>query len=320
MADILITGGAGFIGSQLARRFAERGDKVHIITRPTSALDRLDGLAQGSLIAHPLDLSDKISVAACLKSVNPRHVFHLASMTRPPQGANPFDVSRAFEQDVLNLLFFIEALSELPQPPASFVRAGTLAEYGAAPVPYREDVREQPLTAYGASMVSGTHHLSALKKHIPFPFVSARLALIYGPRQSTQFLIPLMIERCLARAPITIRNPNERRDLLYIDDVVDGLARLSDAMPLEAEIINLCTGEAPTMCEVAAFVVEATGADPALIQSGNAPVEGGASYLLGSPDRAQSILEWRAETTLRQGIQKTVAFARNHSSTLKAAQ
>ncbi len=320
MADILITGGTGFIGSELAKRLVERGDRVHILTRPTSSLDRLQGAPEKALVTHSVDMGDAAALSAGLSAINPQRVFHLASMTRPPTTMTPFEQSIAFEQDVLNLLRLVEALAAMKRPPEAFIRAGTLAEYGAAPIPYREEAREQPLTGYGASMVSGTQHLFALKSHLPFPVISARLALVYGPRQSTGFLIPLMIERCLKGETVVLRNPSEQRDLIYIDDVIDAFETLSAAMPLETDIINICTGVAPAMGDVARLVAEAADADPSLIQTGDALVAGGAAHLVGSPERAQSLLGWRARTTIEKGIQKTVALIREHPSTVKAAQ
>jgi len=320
MADILITGGTGFIGSRLAKRYMERGDKVHILTRTNSSTKRLAEMGGSSIVTHQVDLSDRKNISTCVEKINPQRVFHLASMTRPPTGFSTTQLALIFEQDVSNLLILISALANLETPPVAFIRAGSLAEYGATHIPYRETDRELPVTAYGAAMASGTNHLNALKAHLPFPVISARLALIYGPLQSTQFLIPLMIEKFLAGDMITIKNPNERRDLLYINDVVDGLECISNAMPLNTDVINLCTGVAPTMSEVANLIMDATHASPSLLQVGEAKVAGGAAHLVGSPDRAEKLLKWRAKTSIEEGIQKTVSIMKNHTRILKAAQ
>ena len=78
------------------------------------------------------------------------------------------------------------------------IRAGSLAEYGLAPLPTREEAREEPVTVYGASLVAATHFVGALQSRLPFSVATARLALVYGPSQSIDYLVPLLITRCLA--------------------------------------------------------------------------------------------------------------------------
>ncbi len=307
MAEILITGGAGFIGSFLTRRYLDRGDNVHVIVRPHSSIERLPENCS-HLFIHRIDLADRCAVDICLGEVRPERVFHLAAETRPPVDENVVEAARIAETDVLNLLTLLSSLAATKTPPKAFIRAGSMAEYGSALVPYLETARERPVSSYGAAMLSGTQHLHSLRDRLPFPVVTARLSLIYGPTQSTQFLIPLMIERCMKGQPITIQNPGDRRDLMYVDDVIDAIESLSDAMPLAMDVINLCTGIAPTMTEVASLVVKETGASPSLIQYGVANVRSSVAHLCGSPDLADVTLNWRASISLAEGIRRSVSL------------
>src|SRR3546814_20335812 len=104
-----------------------------------------------------------------------------------------------------------------------------------------------------------------------------------------------MSRRCLEGQPLTVRHPDDRRDLLHIDDAVDGLMQLSAAKLMGHTVVNLATGEAPSMREAAKLVLAATGADPSLVtlsdtQPGRTPSE-----LRAAPDPPQSLSGRRSE-------------------------
>src|SRR3546814_11080573 len=86
-------------------------------------------------------------------------------------------------------------MAEQDRPPRAVVRTGSIAEYGTGPLPYREDQHEEPETPYAVTHVIGTEQLRRLASILPFPVVTVRLALVYGPGQSEDFLIPRSEER-----------------------------------------------------------------------------------------------------------------------------
>ena len=312
MADVLITGGAGLIGSHFARHSLARGANVHVTIRPRSAAGRLADI-RADITLHEVDLADADAIAALMARLLPKRVFHFATITRPPKDLSPVDAAIFVERDVSNLLNLVRAMAQVPRPPETFVRAGSLAEYGAAPTPYREDAREAPVTSYGAAALAGTQHLHALKSRLPFPLVTARLALVYGPGQSPSFLIPSMIEQFLGGEPFTIQNPDDRRDLIHIFDVLDGLERLAERLPLGTDVVNLCTGQAPRMADVAEIILGETGASRDLLRFGEAAAWGGASHLQGSPDLAARLLDWRPKVNLVEGMRRQVSFMKSQT-------
>ncbi len=310
MADILITGGAGFIGSHMARRRVRAGADVHVIIRPGSEAARLHDIRE-QITVHEVDLADADALAACLARVSPRSVHHFAAVTRPPTDLSPVDSAVFAEQDVTNLFNLVRAMADAPRPPDAFIRAGTIAEYGISPTPYREDAREGPVTSYGAAMLAGTQHLHALKGRLPFPCLTARLALVYGPGQATSFFIPYVAERLVRGEPAVIQNPNDRRDLIHIDDVLDGFDRLEERMPLEADVLNLCTGVAPRMGDVAAIILRECGGEPHLLQTGEAGARGGAKNLVSCPETCARVIDWRARIRLEEGLARLVGDLRS---------
>lgn len=108
--------------------------------------------------------------------------------------------------------------------------------------------------------------MQGLQSRLPFPVVTARLSLTYGPAQSESFLIPSLIRHCLAGEPSTIRHPSARRDLIFVDDVVEALCRLPYADLRGGEVVNIASGNAPTMRETVTEILAATGADSANVE------------------------------------------------------
>lgn len=305
MKSALIIGGAGFVGSHLARRLVEEGVDTHLIVRPSTDKSRLESLRSKAAI-HQVNVDDDAGLAQCFALASPEAVFHLASQTRPSATAPVDDAVRRINGDLGFLLAVAKAAARTANPPRVFVRAASLAEYGAAAAPYREEDRLQPVTPYGASMAACTLTLSALRASLPYRVAQGRLALVYGPGQSPAFLVARMIADLSAGRPVEVRNPSARRDLIFIDDAVDGLIALAVRDIGQADTVNLCTGVGLSMREAAEAVLAETGASSSLIRYGATPVSDGAQDLWGSPDFAAAALKWRATMNFKEGVRLTL--------------
>jgi nucleoside-diphosphate-sugar epimerase len=315
MSTVLITGGAGFIGSQLARQCLERGDTVHVLVRPQTSLSRLEGLV-GSLHVHKILLTERGAVAQLMAKIEPQAIFHLAARTRRTPEADLSDAAASIEEDLVGLIVLLSCAATAPSPPRVFIRTGSLAEYGPGPTPAHEAQREQPLNAYAAALGAGTHYLEMLRPRLPFPAFTARLALIYGPRQDEDFFVPQLIRKCLARQAAEVRYPSDRRDMLYVTDLCEALLRLAERPP-DLGLVNVSTGEAPSMRELALLIARQAGADPASIIFGSDLGTGGIPDFRASPALLHSITDWRPRVTLSEGIRRSVDWHRDRMKVLK---
>lgn len=316
MSRIFITGGAGFIGSHLAGACLAEGHEVHVVVRPESNDERLWRFG-GDIVRHSFDLQSDLALKRCLAEVLPEIVFHLAARPRRPTNLELTDVKDGIREHLQGLANLLVTAANLKTPPKKVIRAGSLAEYGLAPSPYREDVREVPFTVYGAELTAATHLISGLQSHLPFPVITARLALVYGSYQSTEYLVPRLIRQCLAEKPSIVRHPQDRRDLLHVDDVVDALRAIASAPMVNAPVVNIASGVAPTMREVAQLIVKLTDQDPNLVEYGSDHQSSGVADLRGSTDLAHRLFGWRARVPLHEGIERTVQWYRDlqHSET-----
>lgn len=308
MARVLITGGTGFIGSHLARACVARGDRVSILARPGSDTGRLAGIAPRVTLLHAPP-QDAEAVAAALATSEPEVIFHLGSTNRFASG-EPATASMqaACALNLAPLLALLDAAARLRRPPAAFVRTGTIAEYGDAPMPFSEKTRELPRSAYGWAAMAATQAMAAMAGGLPFTAVTARLALTYGPAQSDDFLVPALIRRCLRGEATVVQRPADRRDLVHVDDVVAGLLRISDRPETAGPVVNLCSGRAPAMREVAELIARLTGAPRGAITCANQ--HGAGSELLADPTLASRTLGWQAGIPLQAGLARTVEWER----------
>nr|WP_274709287.1 NAD(P)-dependent oxidoreductase [Nitratireductor luteus] len=306
----MITGGAGFVGSHLAGAYLEKGHEVHAVVREPSRQGRLRRLGR-EIVLHHFDLRSDLELKRCIRDVAPHVIYHLAASPRRREDTKFRDVTDYLSEDVQILINLLSAAANSGFPPSAVVRTGSLAEYGLAPSPYREDMREQPITVYAASLVAATHLVGALQRRLPFPVATARLALVYGPTQSTEYFVPWLIQGCLAGARSIVRRPDDRRDLIHVDDAVSALMQMGTVSLPRAAIINIATGAAPSMREVARQIIGTTGADPGLVEYGDGNPPHGASDLRGAPGLARQLLGWSARIPLEEGISRLIAWHRD---------
>ncbi|SDK91246.1 NAD-dependent epimerase/dehydratase family protein [Aliiruegeria lutimaris] len=312
MVRVLITGATGFIGSHLARACLDRGDAVAVIARPDSSMERLADI-EGQLDFHRLELTQPGSLRRCFAATRPERVFHAGARTRFDAQDDLGDMADSVDENLIPLIALLSAAAAADPPPKAFIRAGTIAEYGDISTPYVETARENPRNAYGASFLAGTHFMTMAQSRLPFRAVTARLALTYGPGQSQSFLIPQMIAKLLDGRPVEIRRPQDRRDLIHVDDVVRGLLRIAEEPDAAGSLVNLCSGVAPRVAEIARMLVELTDATPDLVrieQTDHAPVE-----LVCSPAHIRDSLGWSPQIPLPDGLERTVKWVRENTAT-----
>jgi len=301
---VLVTGANGFVGSHLVARLAADGHEVTAAVRPSADLRRLAPLGTAVSIVR-LELDDGPALAGAFARARPEAVYHLACRTRPGGQDAIAEARRFLSEDVTNLMRVVSAAAEAQEPPFLLVRTGTLAEYGSAPPPHTEETLPRPSTPYGAGALAGSVMLGSLTGKTPFRLLNLRLGLTYGPGQDESFLIPRIIRRLAEREPVTVARPAARRDLIHVDDVTAALlAALRTPVPT-GTVLNICSGEAPTMKQVARILSRLTGAPGTLLSYG--PANAGADDVLScDPQAAQSLLSWRAKVPLEEGLARLV--------------
>ncbi len=307
---VLVTGGAGFIGSHLVARLVRDGLHVHVLHRPGGDLSRLAPWVNNVRL-HPCDLSHESAIAAALKESRPDAIFHLAGdATIRHFQADWTGVSASVERNIQPALKLVVAAAKAsPSQITRFVRLGGLEEYGNGPLPYHESQRESPVSPYSASQVAVTHYLQMLAPRLPFRVVTLRPALVYGPGQSERFFIPSLIRHCREGRDFRMTAGHQGRDLVYVDDVVEAMALSLTKSVGTGEVLNVGSGREYLMKEVAELILRLTGATIRILENpGGTP--GSIDHLYASNEKAGRVLEWRPRVGFEEGLRRTIASFR----------
>jgi nucleoside-diphosphate-sugar epimerase len=307
--SVLVTGAGGFIGSHVTRRLLADREEVHVLLREDASAERLAGL--DGFRRWTGDLDDVAALESCLKGARPERIIHCAGVSRARHMSGWAPVHEAFRVNVDGLVNLFEAASSSGAPVRNFVRLGGLEEYGCGSAPFIETQREAPRSAYSASQVAGTHLLQALQPTLPFAAVTLRPTLIYGPGQSTDFLIPALIESLLAGRAFPLSEGRQRRDLLHIDDLVTAILAASTTDGLAGEVINIATGVAPKIRTVARAIGRMMGCMH-LLKFGELPERPNDIIdLRGAASKAGRRLGWRPTIPLAHGLARTIDWHRS---------
>ncbi|MDZ4760267.1 MAG: SDR family NAD(P)-dependent oxidoreductase [Alphaproteobacteria bacterium] len=310
---VLVTGASGFLGAHLVRSLVSDGADVHALIRSGARLDRLG--AQAGVTVWRGDITDAEAVKSCLGEMRPSTIFHLAAHTAARRA--PADREQALQALQVNLLGVINMLhgAEASGAPVQrFVRLGGLEEYGAGPSPSCEAQRERPRSPYSASQVAATHWCQMIQPSLAFPVVTLRPALTFGPGQSTDFLIPALIDALLEGRRFATTAGNQSRDLVFVEDAIDALRAAAIADGLHGAIINVGSGLNFVIRDVVAMVADILDAHALLDIGGAAEREGDLACLAGDPAEAERLLGWRVTTSLRDGLRLTIDWRRSSLS------
>lgn len=303
---VLITGAAGFIGANLTRRLIGLGARVHAVVRPGTNLWRLEDVG-AELAIHSVDISDRNGLSAALRQTAPEIVFHLAAV-----GAARHDASAAelFTTNVLGTVSLLEAAEPLPY--RRFVHIGGSSEYGPREVPLRETDRLEPVTPYGASKAAATLAAQQYARARGRPIAILRPFSVYGPWESTARLIPTATLAAIEGRALPLTGPGYRRDLIYVDDVVDAcvIAATRDVAP--GEIVNLGTGRQSSNEEVVGIIERVSGcALDKRVGEYHARLSD-TTHWVADTTKAEQVLGWKATRSLEAGLRDSVAWWAEH--------
>ena len=273
---VLVTGGAGFIGSHLVEALLRRGDDVVILDnfnafydpeikrRNLSEIERTAGssLGEGPVSLVEGDIRDEALVARLFAEGEFDAVVHLAAMA----GVRPSLEDPLLYQDVnvRGLMVFLEELRKRPQ--TRFVFASSSSVYGGnTEVPFAESLDvHRPVSPYAATKLAGEllcfthHHLYGI------PTACLRFFTVFGPRQRPEMAIHKFVRMTLAGEPLPFfGDGSTRRDYTYVDDIIDGVVRAIDHCE-GYEIYNLGESRTTSLSELVALIGEVCGQAPVL--------------------------------------------------------
>ena len=305
-----VTGGAGFIGSNLVDALVERGDHVEVLDDlSTGSTANLEGAIARGAVLHEADIRDGERLAGLVAAAAPDVIFHLAAQ---------IDVRRAvadpgFDAQV-NVGGTINVLEAARRAGVRRVVNSSTggAIYGdAGTIPTPEDHLAAPMAPYGQSKLAAEGYLGLYGRLYGLSAASLRYANVYGPRQDPHGEGGVVAIFCgkLAEGgtPVAFGDGRQTRDFIYVGDVVS--ANLAAAQSDWAGACNVGTGTETSVVELAAALRALGNGVP--FELSYAPARTGEIVRSAvDPALAREVLGWRAEVALPEGLERTLAGVR----------
>ncbi len=299
----IVTGGAGFIGSNLAQALLARGHRVTVIDDfSTGREQNLSGLSgPGGLRTERLSITDLEALRPHFEGV--RFVFHQAALPSVPRSvADPFQSNLVNIQGTLNVL-----LAARDSGVEKVVFASSSSIYGDTPVlPKHELMMNNPQSPYAVTKVAGEYYCQVFSRVYGLPTACLRYFNVFGPRQDPNSeyaaVIPLFISRMRAGQPVTIFGDGaQTRDFTFVKDVVQ--ANIKAAESDAQGIYNVAGGRRVSINELAQMVATSLGAPYTVNHADNRA--GDVRDSLADISKAGGF-GFHPEYTLENGITETV--------------
>jgi UDP-glucose 4-epimerase len=254
MKRVLLTGGTGFVGANLARRLLRDGHELHLLVRPGYQPWRIEEIRRNVRL-HELHLHDPEAVARAVGDIRPEWIFHLAVHGAYSWQADWEQMVRTNIQGTMSLLSAC-----LRTGFEAFVNTGSSSEYGLKDHPPAETEALEPNSHYAITKAAATHccrHTAQSRQvHVP----TLRLYSVFGPYEEPGRLLPKLILHGLRGELPPLADPEVARDFVYVDDVVEAYLLAARIRTAEwGPIYNLGTGVQTTLREAVAAAREIMG-------------------------------------------------------------
>ncbi len=305
----LVTGGAGFIGSNIVRRLVEDKQQVKVLDNfLTGKIANLSGLEQVEVIEG--SLTEWADVKRALEGVE--YVIHQGAIPSVPRSlADPISTNEANVTGTLNLLVAAKEASV-----KRVVLAASSSAYGDTEVlPKEESMPGKPLSPYAVSKHVGELYANVFSLIYELQTVSLRYFNIFGPYQdpASEYaaVIPKFILKMLkGEQPVIYGDGEQSRDFTYIDNAVNANLWACQAGQVgQGEVINIACGERYTLNQLVEYLNQIMGTKIKPLYS--EPKLGDVRHSQADTSRAERLLGYRVEVGFREGLERTVAWFRS---------
>ena len=312
---VLVTGGAGFVGSHLAERLLEAGHEVVIVDNEATGL-RENAPAGATYIVGDVRRPDDLELAFTLGL---DAVFHTAGQASTIRSFdNPLD---DLDVNVVGTVRVVQKCIAHRVP--RLLYASSMTVYGhPSSLPIPESMERQPISYYGITKYAAERyvHATALRHDLDFPFhaTSFRMFNVYGERQRLdnpyQGVMGILIGNVLRGEPIVIHSDGEQsRDFVYVGDVVNAWVEALDNSTAFGQVFNLGTGASCSINKLADIILAAFGRSRETYPIKYAPLRpGDQRHMVADIGKSERLLGWHPRVSLDVGLVKTVRWAAAH--------
>jgi nucleoside-diphosphate-sugar epimerase len=302
---VLITGGTGFIGANLTHKLLKLNCEMNLLVRNSTNYWRLNKILD-KINIHQADICDKSNLTKIITKINPQIIIHLATYN---QYRNQKEFEQMVETNIMGTLNLLSASKNVNYN--IFINTGSSSEYGIKDKPMKETDLLEPISFYAATKSSATFLCQVFSKEYDKPIVTLRPFSVYGPFEEKNRFVPTIIRAINENKTIKLTPGNQRRDFIYVDDVVDIYVKaISLGKKLSGEVLNMGTGVEFTNDEVVQTLFK--------IASKKVKIEKGAypkrlwdnPHWIADISKTKKLLNWKPRFTLEQGLRYTYNWFR----------
>ena len=302
---VLVTGGAGFIGSHIAQGMAASGARVRVIDDlSTGHRENLEEI-NGEIDFLQASLADEEALRRALEDVE--LVFHEAAIPSVPRSVkNPVETHVACVDATFSLLNAAR-LNGVRR----IVYAASSSAYGDQPtLPKQEEMRPDPLSPYAVAKLVGEYYCQVFTRAYNLETVCLRYFNVYGPRQDPSSEYSGVISRFISalysgQQPVIYGDGEQSRDFTYIADVVAANMRAAETTTGIGQVINFARGERITLNQLLDILKRITG-HTEVEADYREPRAGDVRHSLADITRAREMLGYEAQTSLEDGLRRTI--------------
>ncbi len=308
MSTHLVTGGAGFIGSHLARRLVEQGREVRVLDNLATGFP--DNLAdiRGSLEFIEGNIQDSVTMSRAVKGVD--YVFHLAALPSVQRS-----IQYPLESESVNALGTLQVLESARKAKVRrLIYASSSSAYGNTPtLPKREDQTPNPLSPYAISKLTGERYCQIYYNLHGLETVCLRYFNVFGPRQDPDSpyaaVIPLFIRALLnGLEPVVFGNGEQTRDFTFVSNAVDANLCAASAEGAPGMVFNVACQQRTSLNELLRTIGNICNISPQAKYSDPRP--GDVLDSMADITLARKILGYTPAITLAEGLKKTCEWYR----------
>ena len=302
---MVVTGGAGFIGSHLVDSLLLKGSKVLIID--DMSYGRKENVSSDAKL-ELVDIRDDDRINTVIDSWNPDYVFHLAAIATTKESSMGWKNIRddAGVNSLGSANVFHAALSS--NPDVKIVSASSGAVYGEpCEFPVTEQTPTKPISPYGVSKLCAEYYAHAFSREFNLSVTSARIFNTYGPRQPRYLLWDIFSKLSNNPEEITlIGDGTQRRDFLFVTDTIKGLMLCADTPSGTNRVYNLTSGTDLCIIDFVKAIAEVMGIEDLKIKCSGQSWKGDIKNLTGSNEKIRKELGFTVDISLREGLSRTL--------------
>ena len=303
--EVVVTGAAGFIGSNLCRILLEQGAKVTGFDNLYSGkMDFIKDLIDNGLNFVHGDIRDQQAIEESTK--NCKFIFHLAAQT-----SVPFSMENPKEDCEINVVGTLNVLEATKKAGARMVFASSCAVYGNPEIrPTPETHRTHPIAFYGLTKLLGENYCRFYYETYKTEIVMLRIFNVYGPNCHGVIYDFLKKLRKNPSKLEVLGTGQQSRDFVHVSDMVNALIKAATTPEAVGQEFNIGTGTTTSVAEIAKMLIEILGLNTEIYFKGGIAWAGDMDITLADNSKATNILLWKPQITLKEGLKKLISSGR----------